>query len=262
MALRSANINVMIQAATRRRGRWCAISARSRTCRSRSRGRAISSARPTGAPSRSCAASCSRARPGFGFLLEESGVDAGRATATTAGSSIRSTAPPTSCTACRTLPSRSPSSAGRAGRRRGLRSDQGRAVLRREGCWRLSQRPPPAGVGPQRSRHCLIGTGIPVLDWPGRAQGFAGQLERLSGEVAGHPAPRHGLARPRLRRRRPARRLLGIRPETLGHRGRHRAGARGRRPGRPARGRGRSRGRHAGGEQCRAPSEARAAAAR
>jgi myo-inositol-1(or 4)-monophosphatase len=31
---------------------------------------------------------------------------------------------------------------------------------------------------------CLIGTGIPVLDWPGR-QGFAGQLERLSGEVAG-----------------------------------------------------------------------------
>jgi myo-inositol-1(or 4)-monophosphatase len=32
---------------------------------------------------------------------------------------------------------------------------------------------------------CLIGTGIPVLDWPGRAQGFAAQLERLSGEVAG-----------------------------------------------------------------------------
>jgi myo-inositol-1(or 4)-monophosphatase len=31
---------------------------------------------------------------------------------------------------------------------------------------------------------CLIGTGIPVLDWPGR-QGFAGQLERLAGEVAG-----------------------------------------------------------------------------
>jgi myo-inositol-1(or 4)-monophosphatase len=32
---------------------------------------------------------------------------------------------------------------------------------------------------------CLIGTGIPVLDWPGRAQGFAAQLERLSAEVAG-----------------------------------------------------------------------------
>jgi myo-inositol-1(or 4)-monophosphatase len=32
---------------------------------------------------------------------------------------------------------------------------------------------------------CLIGTGIPVLDWPGRAQGYAHQLERLSAEVAG-----------------------------------------------------------------------------
>ncbi len=32
---------------------------------------------------------------------------------------------------------------------------------------------------------CLIGTGIPVLDWPGRKQGFAAQLERLSAEVAG-----------------------------------------------------------------------------
>jgi len=32
---------------------------------------------------------------------------------------------------------------------------------------------------------CLIGTGIPVLDWPGREQGFAAQLERLSDEVAG-----------------------------------------------------------------------------
>ena len=31
---------------------------------------------------------------------------------------------------------------------------------------------------------CLIGTGIPVLDWPGR-EGFAGQLERLASEVAG-----------------------------------------------------------------------------
>jgi myo-inositol-1(or 4)-monophosphatase len=32
---------------------------------------------------------------------------------------------------------------------------------------------------------CLIGTGIPVLDWPGQEQGYAGQLERLSKEVAG-----------------------------------------------------------------------------
>src|SRR5690606_27762340 len=34
---------------------------------------------------------------------------------------------------------------------------------------------------------CLIGTGIPVLDWPGRdrEKGFTEQLERLSGEVGG-----------------------------------------------------------------------------
>jgi myo-inositol-1(or 4)-monophosphatase len=32
---------------------------------------------------------------------------------------------------------------------------------------------------------CLIGTGIPVLDWPGRAKGFARQLERISDEVCG-----------------------------------------------------------------------------
>jgi myo-inositol-1(or 4)-monophosphatase len=32
---------------------------------------------------------------------------------------------------------------------------------------------------------CLVGTGIPVLDWPGRGQGFGAQLERLSAEVAG-----------------------------------------------------------------------------
>ncbi len=32
---------------------------------------------------------------------------------------------------------------------------------------------------------CLIGTGIPVLDWSGRGQGFAAQLERISDHVAG-----------------------------------------------------------------------------
>jgi len=32
---------------------------------------------------------------------------------------------------------------------------------------------------------CLIGTGIPVLDWQGREQGFAGQLERVADHVAG-----------------------------------------------------------------------------
>ena len=32
---------------------------------------------------------------------------------------------------------------------------------------------------------CLIATGIPVLNWRGRERGFARQLDRVSGEVAG-----------------------------------------------------------------------------
>jgi myo-inositol-1(or 4)-monophosphatase len=31
----------------------------------------------------------------------------------------------------------------------------------------------------------MIGTGLPVLDWPGREKGFAAQLERVSDKVAG-----------------------------------------------------------------------------
>jgi myo-inositol-1(or 4)-monophosphatase len=33
--------------------------------------------------------------------------------------------------------------------------------------------------------NCLIGTGIPVLSWRGREQGYARQLDRISAEVAG-----------------------------------------------------------------------------
>ena len=52
-----------------------------------------------------------KARPGYGFLGEESGTSSRAPTRPTAGSSIRSTAPPISCTAFRTSPSRSASSA-------------------------------------------------------------------------------------------------------------------------------------------------------
>ena len=31
----------------------------------------------------------------------------------------------------------------------------------------------------------VMGTGIPVLNWPGREKGFSGQLDRVSGKVAG-----------------------------------------------------------------------------
>jgi 3'-phosphoadenosine 5'-phosphosulfate (PAPS) 3'-phosphatase len=51
-------------------------------------------------------AELSRARPGYSFLMEERGEVEGD-DASTAGSSIRSTAPPTSCTASRSFRSRS-----------------------------------------------------------------------------------------------------------------------------------------------------------
>ena len=50
------------------------------------------------------------ARPNYGWLGEESVEVEGRRSRPGAGSSIRSTAPPTSCTACRTGRSRSRSS--------------------------------------------------------------------------------------------------------------------------------------------------------
>ena len=56
-------------------------------------------------------AELTKARPGYGFLGEEGGAARGRRQDATAGSSIRSTAPPISCTASRNSPSRSGSSA-------------------------------------------------------------------------------------------------------------------------------------------------------
>ena len=56
-------------------------------------------------------AELTKARPGYGFLGEEGGRARGHRYDATPGSSIRSTAPPTSCTAFRTSRSRSRSSA-------------------------------------------------------------------------------------------------------------------------------------------------------
>ena len=57
-------------------------------------------------PEQTLKAELQKARPDFGFLLEEGGSFAGK-DASTAGSSTRWTAPPTSCTACRSGQSRS-----------------------------------------------------------------------------------------------------------------------------------------------------------
>ena len=56
-----------------RRAASSATSARSRTCRSRSRARRISSPPPIIAPRKSCAPNSLKARPGYGFLGEEGG---------------------------------------------------------------------------------------------------------------------------------------------------------------------------------------------
>ena len=53
---------------------WRATSARSSSCRSRSRVRPISSPPPTTAPRRRLFRELSKARPGYGFLMEERGV--------------------------------------------------------------------------------------------------------------------------------------------------------------------------------------------
>ena len=81
----------------------------------------------------------------------------------------------------------------------------------------------------------VIATGLPFLGKEGHARascrnGCGDECDR------GHPPLRLGLAGPGLCRGRPLRRLLGAFPAGLGHRGGHRAGARGRRHGhRPAR---------------------------
>ena len=157
-----------------------------------------------------------------------------RATAATAGSSTRSTARPTSCTACRTSPSRSALErdgeiiAGViyqpisdelfwAEKGNGAFVDTPAARSRR---LRVSGRKDPA--------RALVGTGIPHI---GKGD-HADYPAKLAAVMAAHrrraPLGRRG-ARPRLRRRRPLRRLLRVRPGAVGRRRRHPAGARGRR---------------------------------
>ena len=127
----------------------------------------------------------SRARPASVFFWRRRVRSAAR-TASTGGSSTRWMARPTSCTGCRTSPSRS-----RLERRGELIAgvvydpikDELFAAEKGAGAYLNDRRLRVSGRGDLAT--CLIGTGIPVLDWPGREQGFARQLERLSDEVAG-----------------------------------------------------------------------------
>ena len=115
-------------------------------------------------------------------------------------------------------------------RRRRLQSRRRRHVRRRKGAGRLrgdNRRLRVAGAarnvaGADRLRRAASGQGARASALQGRARG---------GDDAGgqRPPPRLRLARSRLRRRRAVRRLLGARPQFLGHRGRRAADPRGRR---------------------------------
>jgi myo-inositol-1(or 4)-monophosphatase len=167
----------------------------------------------------------SKARPGYSFVMEERGVVEGT-DKPIAGSSIRSTAPPTSCTASRTSPSRS-----RLEREGVLVAGVVYNVIRDELFWaekgpgRLSQRPAPASRRAQRHARCALRHrhAVPRQAWPSRKS--LGEIERVIAKTAG--IRRFGaaaldlayVAAGRLRR------LLGTRPQCLGHccRRRHRA---------------------------------------
>ena len=83
-------------------------------------------------------------------------------------------------------------------------------------------------AGRTKLSDAVIGTGVPHLG-RGHHGNYLVELRNVMGEVVRHPPPRLGRARPRLCRRRPHGRLLGRPAVALGHRRRHAADPRGRR---------------------------------
>ena len=176
-----------------------------------------------------------KARPGYAFLMEESGASGSDNWA------WRWVVDPLDGTTnflhgmphwaiSIGLERRLPDGGSRTGRRAGLRAAVGRDVLGGKGWRRLRQRAPPAGVGAARAegrgvrhRHSVrrgaAGAAHGVLPHAGAADAAGG----------GRPPVRRRGAGPRLGRRRPVRRLLGAGRQALGHRRRPAAGARGRR---------------------------------
>ena len=157
------------------------------------------------------------------MLLEEGGGDRGRSRPSRAGSSIRSTAPPTSSTACRISRSRSrsrsrcPAASRRS--RHGLvyqpLTDE--SFLGGEGPGRLAQRPAPARLGAARSRRSADRHRHSPFR-PRRRRPLVADLRRDRARSMRDPPHRLGRARSRLGRGGPVRRLLGRRSRHLGHR--------------------------------------------
>ena len=126
-----------------------------------------------------------RARPGYGFLMEEGGHHRRPRQNRTASSSIPSTAPPTSCTAFRSSPFRSRSNA-----RASLHSavvfnpvtDEMFIAERGHGAYLNDQRLRVAAR--ERLADCVVATGTPFHGTAGHEQ-FSDELARVMHEVAG-----------------------------------------------------------------------------
>ena len=141
-----------------------------------------------------------------------------------AGSSIRSTAPPTSSTACRISPSRSRSRSSKPGGSREIThglvyqplTDESFWAEKGRGAWLQDRR---LRVSARRDLdEALIGTGIPHLRPRRRRRAGRKIYGAIAPEVCRRPPLRLGRARPRLGRGGPVRRLLGRRSRHLGHR--------------------------------------------
>jgi myo-inositol-1(or 4)-monophosphatase len=164
-----------------------------------------------------------RARPDWGFLMEEGGVVDGDPT------KPRWIIDPLDGTTnflhgvphfAISIAVEEPKPSGRGEVTQGLvyQPLTGRELLGREGAGGLAPRPPAARVGPPRPDRGAGRDRHPVRR-PWRLQAMAPDLRRDRAGGRGHPPLRLGRARPRLGRRRPLRRVLGKRPEALGRGG-------------------------------------------
>ena len=231
MASRSPVINVMVRAAQKAARDSSAISARSSICRSRARARATSFPTPICSAEQTLHEELMKARPDFGFLMEEGGIQRRQR--------------PRSPLACRSagwhhqLPPQHSAffhlASGWSARARSspawsmTRSRKSCSGPRRASA--LSQRPAPAGLRPAQAgrvggRH-RAHAAQPRQGCRARSE-FVAQFDRVVEATAGVRRLRLGRAGPRLCGGRPLRRVLGEPAGALGHRGGHLPGARGR----------------------------------
>ena len=178
-------------------------------------------------------AELAKARPGYGFLGEEGGLEEGT------DKSHRWIVDPLDGTTnfLHGIPQFAISIGlerdKRDGRRPRLQSGERGAVRRRTRQGRVPQRPAAARRQSARGSPTRWSPAACRISAAAISRCSAGNSPRSRSSVAGIAPVRRGRPRSRLGRRRPARRLLGARPVAMGHGRGHGAGARGRRLRRP-----------------------------